>query len=200
MDCWEPPSLQSSRHLNERRHSLDFNTGTLRSTDNVRGGHHREENRRKINAYTYARVESVREGRRKIDDGRRRIRTNQSGQQQTPQEMTIHDHTEKQGKAKTKGENGERRRASGLPRRSPARSSLQDPLTGPEEQSHSKILVLNFSTINYLLPNLLGYCITHKYGEPWNKHVPRCAKKIFLTNKIVRSDGLNYFEELCWVN
>jgi hypothetical protein len=89
MDCWEPPSPQSSRHLNEQRHSLDFNTGTFQLADNVRGGRHKEENRHIINAYTYVRVESVREGRCRIDDGCRRIRTNQSGQQQTPQEMTI---------------------------------------------------------------------------------------------------------------
>jgi len=59
------------RHLNERRHSEDFNTGTLWSVESVRGGRHRVENRRRINAYTYALVESVREGRRKIDDGRK---------------------------------------------------------------------------------------------------------------------------------
>ncbi len=59
------------RHLNERRHSEDFNTGILQSVESVRGGRHRAENRRRINAYTYALVESVREGRRKIDDGRK---------------------------------------------------------------------------------------------------------------------------------
>jgi hypothetical protein len=37
------------------------------------------------------------------------------------------DHTKKQGKAETEGENGEKRRASELPGRSPTRSSLQDP-------------------------------------------------------------------------
>jgi len=128
-----PPSPQSSRHLNERRHSLYFNTSTLRSADNVRGGHHREENRRRINAHAYARVESVREGRRRIDDGRRRIRTNQSGRQQTPQEMTIQRKKERQKRRERTGKDGEQASFQGGPQREAA---YRTPRTGPEEQSH----------------------------------------------------------------
>jgi hypothetical protein len=43
-------------------------TGTLRLVESVRGGRRRAKNRRRIDAYTYALVESVREGCRKIDD------------------------------------------------------------------------------------------------------------------------------------
>jgi len=40
-----------------------------RTVESVQGGHHKAENRRRLDAYTDALVESVREGHRKIDDG-----------------------------------------------------------------------------------------------------------------------------------
>jgi len=135
MDCWEPPSPQSSKHLNERRHSEDFNIGTFRSVEGVRGRRHRGENRCIINAYTYVRVESVHEGRRRIEDGRRESEQTSRASNKPFKK----DQTKKQGKVETGEENGERRRASGLPRRGPQReAACRTPLTGPKEQSHSE--------------------------------------------------------------
>ncbi|CAM6079084.1 unnamed protein product [Sphagnum tenellum] len=59
---------------------------------------------------------------------RRRTQKNQNKPVASATNASRKDHTEKQGKAETEGENAERRRASGLPGRSLARSSLQDPI------------------------------------------------------------------------
>jgi hypothetical protein len=173
------PSPQSSRHLNERKHSEDFNTGTLRSVESVRGGCHRVENRRKINAYTYARVESVREGRRRIDDRRKRIRTNQSGQQQSSQEKsnkeTRNDRNEGRKRGKTESKRASRER-------SPTRSSLQD-LTYRTRRAKSfgKRQMREFWTGNSLRePTLFSSLEWLEKGSlwPWGRREDRPSGKL----------------------